>query len=122
MAVDPKDFFGKLFLARDVAHSAHWNTRSFSKHMALDAFYKEIVELTDTLAEHYQGRYGLIGPINLQGVKEPGNITDFLAAQMAELEKERYELCEKSDTPLQNLIDEIVELYLETLYKLRFLA
>ena len=28
----------------------------------------------------------------------------------------------KSDTPIQNIIDEIVGLYLSTLYKLRFLA
>ena len=29
---------------------------------------------------------------------------------------------EKDDAPLQNLIDGIIELYLSTLYKLRFLS
>jgi len=34
----------------------------------------------------------------------------------------RYEVVDKTDTPLQNIIDEIVNLYLSTLYKLRFLS
>lgn len=39
------DFVGTLFLARDVAHSVHLNTRSFAKHSALNSFYDEIVGL-----------------------------------------------------------------------------
>ena len=38
------------------------------------------------------------------------------------LEDTRYDVCDKTDTPLQNIIDEIVGLYLSTLYKLKFLA
>jgi len=59
------DFVGMLFLARDVAHSVHLNTRSYSKHVALNTFYDEIIELADGFAEAYQGRKGLIGPISL---------------------------------------------------------
>ena len=116
------DFIGMLFLARDVAHSVHLNTRSFSKHMALNAFYDEIIELADGFAEAYQGRKGLIGPISLMSAKKTGNIVEFLKDQLEEIETGRYEVCDKDDTPLQNLIDGIVELYLTTLYKLRFLA
>ena len=116
------DFVGMLFLARDVAHSVHLNTRSFSKHMALNTFYDEIVELADGFAEAYQGRYGLIGPISLMSAKKTSNVVEFLESQLAEIEAMRYDVCDKTDTPLQNLIDGIVELYLSTLYKLRFLA
>lgn len=116
------DFIGMLFLARDVAHSVHLNTRSFSKHMALNAFYDEIIELADGFAEAYQGRKGLIGPISLMSAKKTTNIVEFLQDQLEEIEAGRYEVCDKDDTPLQNLIDGIVELYLTTLYKLRFLA
>ena len=56
-------FIGRLFLSRDVAHSVHLNTRSFSKHSALNEFYDSIVDLADKFAEAYQGRHGLIGPI-----------------------------------------------------------
>ena len=116
------DFIGMLFLARDVAHSVHLNTRSFSKHMALNGFYDEIIELADGFAEAYQGRHGLIGPISLMSAKKTGNVVEFLQDQLAEIEKYRYDVCEKDDTPIQNLIDGIIELYLSTLYKLRFLA
>jgi hypothetical protein len=34
----------------------------------------------------------------------------------------RYKVVDKSDSPLQNIIDEIVGLYLSTLYKLKYLA
>lgn len=116
------DFIGMFFLARDVAHSVHLNTRSYAKHVALNTFYDEIVELADGFAEAYQGRHGLIGPISLMSAKKTSNIIEFLQDQLDEIEKVRYDVCDKSDTPLQNLIDGIVELYLSTLYKLRFLA
>ena len=116
------DFVGTLFLARDVAHSVNLNTRSFSKHMALNSFYDEVVELADKFAEAYQGRHGLIGPISLMSAKKTTNIVEFLEDSLADIEKMRYEVCEKTDTALQNIIDEIVGLYLSTLYKLKFLA
>ena len=37
-----------LFLARDVTHSAHLNTRSYAKHKALQKFYENIIDLGDS--------------------------------------------------------------------------
>lgn len=116
------DFVGMLFLARDVAHSVHLNTRSFSKHMALNTFYDEIVDLADKFSEAYQGKYGLIGPISLLSAKKTGNIIEFLEDQVDEIEKVRYDVVDKECTALHNIIDEIVGLYYSTLYKLKFLA
>ena len=115
------EFVGTLFLARDVAHSVHLSTRSFAKHMALNTFYDEIVDLADKFAEAYQGRYGLIGPITMMSAKS-NNIVTFLEDSLSDVEEMRYKVCEKSETALQNIIDEIVGLYLSTLYKLKFLA
>lgn len=116
------DFIGLMFLARDVTHSVHLNTRSYAKHKALQEFYEGIVDLADGLAEAYQGRHGLIGPITLHSAKKSSNVIEFLQDQLAEIEKERYDVIDKSDTALQNLVDGVIELYLSTLYKLRFLA
>ena len=116
------DFVGTLFLARDVAHSTHLNTRSFSKHSALNEFYDEVIELADKFAEAYQGKYGLIGPISLMSAKKTNNIVEFLEGQVDELEEMRYKVVDKDCTPLQNIIDEIFGLYYSTLYKLKFLA
>lgn len=116
------EFVGILFLGRDVAHSAHLNTRSYAKHKALEAFYSEIVDLADSFAETYQGRNGLIGPVALLSAKKSANIVEFLSSQLDEIEKCRYEVADRQDTAIHNIIDEIVSLYLSTLYKLRFLA
>ena len=116
------DFIGMLFLARDVTHSVHLNTRSFAKHKALQEFYEGVIPLADDFAEAYQGRKGLIGAIALQAAKKTANVTEFLQDQLDEIEKCRYDVCDKADSSLQQLIDNIVELYLTTLYKLRFLA
>jgi hypothetical protein len=120
--MNASQFVGLLFLGRNVAHSVHLNTRSYSKHVALNTFYDEVVDAADKFAEAYQGRNGLIGPIAIPAAKKTTNIIEFLQDQLDEIEKGRYEICEKTDTPIQNIIDEIVGLYLSPLYKLRFLA
>lgn len=114
------DLIGHLFLARDVTHSVHLNTRSYAKHKALGSFYENVIELADDLAETYQGKYGLIGPITLHSAKKTNNVVEFLEDSLAEVEKARKEY--QDDTALQNIIDEIVGLYRKTLYKLKFLA
>ena len=116
------ELLGVLFLARDTAHSVHLNTRSYAKHKALKKFYEGIIPLADALAEAYQGRHGLVGPITIQGAKKATNVVEFLKAQLTEIEAARYVVCDKTDSAIQNLIDGIVELYLSTLYKLRFLS
>lgn len=115
-------FIGMLFLARDVTHSVHLNTRSYAKHKALNEFYDGIVDLADSFAEAYQGRKGLIGPISLMSAKRTNNVLEFLEDQVKDIEAMRYEVCDKTDSPLQNIIDEIVSLYLSTIYKVKFLA
>jgi len=116
------DFVGMLFLARDVTHSAHLNTRSYAKHVALNEFYDGIIDFADKFAEAYQGKYGLIGPISLMSAKKTNNVVEFLEGQLEDLEQMRYKVVDKECTPLQNIIDEIFGLYYSTLYKLKFLA
>jgi hypothetical protein len=117
-----ENFLGQLFLARDVAHSVHLNTRSYAKHKALGHFYEDVIGLVDKFAEAYQGRKGLIGPISLQSARKNGNIIEFLQDSLEQIEEMRYTVVDKTDTPLQNIIDEVIGLYLTTLYKLKFLA
>ena len=74
------------------------------------------------MAEAYQGRHGLIGPITLHSAKKTNNVIEFLEDSLKDVEEMRYKVCDKSDSALQNIIDEIVGLYLSTLYKLKFLA
>ena len=68
------------------------------------------------------GRHGMIGPIALQSAKKTSNIVDFLEDSLKDIEEMRYKVCDNDESALQNIIDEIVGLYLSTLYKLKFLA
>jgi hypothetical protein len=88
----------------------------------LNIFYDRIIGAADDFAEAYQGRHGLIGPISLHSAKKTTNVIEFLEDSLKEIEDARYKVCDKDDSTLQQLIDNIIEVYLRTLYKLRFLA
>ena len=108
-----------LFLSREVAHREHLNTKSYSQHKALRHFYNDIIDNADAIAEAYQGRNGLIGKIPMLVEESTGDIADILEKHLGMIEKLRYTAVEKTDTPIQNLIDTAAETYLSTLYKLR---
>ena len=111
-----------LFLARDLAHREHLKTKSYAQHKALGNFYNGIIENADAIAEAYQGQYGLMKNIEILGYKDSKEIVIELQAQVKWIKDNRYKICEKDDTPIQNLIDAAVETYLSALYKLRFLS
>jgi DNA-binding ferritin-like protein len=111
-----------MFLSREVAHREHLRitgTGSFSIHMALNTFYLEIVEKADSLTEAYQGRHTIIANIPILTTDSYDDIADVLEKHMTDIEKMRYAAIDKSDTPLQNIVDDAIGLYLSTLYKLR---
>ena len=62
------------------------------------------------------------GGAGWQILDKNGNIIEFLEDSLAQIEEMRYKVVDKTDTALQNIIDEIVGLYLSTLYKLKNLA
>jgi hypothetical protein len=68
------------------------------------------------------GRHGMIGAIALQSAKKTNNILDFLEDSLKDIEDLRYKVCDKDETAIQNIIDEIVALYLRTIYQLKFLG
>lgn len=118
-------FIAVLFLARELAHRAHLRVRgkgSYAQHAgALAEFYPAVGEFADRLTEAWQGRNLQILEVPLLDNEFPGDIKSSMQAQLSWLEKNRYKAVLKEDTPLQNLIDEIVLLYLSTIYKLEFL-
>lgn len=115
------DFVSLLLQARSMAHMAHWATPSFSAHMALGEFYESISDLMDTFVEQYQGYYDKRVAPKVEASEVKDGIADQLETQVEWIERYRYEVCDKSETALQNTIDEIVKLYQTTLYKLPML-
>lgn len=113
------DIIAILFLSRDIAHREHLRTTSYAAHIALQEFYEEIIEAADKLAELCQGRHGMMKPVPYLEPEGEPNVADELEYQMEQVEELRYKAFDKTDTPVQNIVDEAIGLYRGTLYKLR---
>jgi DNA-binding ferritin-like protein len=112
-----------LFLAT-MLHSAtnthffHWSTDSYAKHKALAKYYDSIIDLTDTFAESYMGKYGKFTafPSVYHQPKDPIRYMESLQSFVKEARQDLPQ-----DSELQNIIDEIADLINSTTYKLKFL-
>ncbi len=112
------EFVGMLFSARNIAHTIHLKTTSFAEHKTLEEFYSGIVPLADDFAQQYQGRYNIRLDIPAVPNKYKGTISEVLRAQMDWIEGNRSAIVPRTETALQNVIDEIVGLYQNILYQL----
>ena len=108
-----------LFLSRDLAHREHLLTTSYAQHKALGDFYPAVIDLADSLAEAYMGRNGVIKEIPLMESSSDAGIIEVLQDQLDLVEKLRFKAVDNTDTAIQNIIDEVVALYLSTLYQLK---
>lgn len=113
------DFFLTLLHSATNTHILHLQTRSYSEHQALGAFYNEIVELTDDLIEAWQGKNGRLStypntymPPMENGLAELQELSAFVQLNRGLV---------GADTELQNITDEIQQLIDSTVYKLTFL-
>ena len=111
-------FVGVLFVSRNVAHQMHLKTDSYAQHKALEEFYTQIIDLADTFAEQFQGKYNELLDIPFLSAKEDDPVKYF-EDTLKYVENNRYKVCDKECTSLQNVIDEIEGLIHSTLYKLR---
>lgn len=73
-----------------------------------------MIGLADSLAEAYQGKYGIIKDIPTISLKGNKNISAQLKMCVEMIEKAR----EEYDPFLQNIIDEAIALFYSTIYKL----
>lgn len=111
--MDHGTFVQALFTARSAAHIAHLQTSSYAEHMALDSFYKDIVDLADRYAE---ASIGLAGPLKFSESQpamelRPMTMLKNLRSTVAEARK----ACK--DEALLNILAEIDELIYSTAYK-----
>ena len=99
-------------------HILHLQSRSFSEHSALGAFYDGLDDLVDSLVEAYQGKYGIIEGYEAS-YQLPAPALEYLIGLSDYVASTRSSL--PQDSELQNIIDEIAALIDSTVYKLRFL-
>ena len=99
-------------------HFFHWSTDSYAKHKALAKYYDSIIDLTDTFAESYMGKYGKFTSFP-SVYHQPKDPIRYLESLQSFVKEARQDL--PQDSELQNIIDEIADLINSTTYKLKFL-
>lgn len=115
----------RVFLSRNYAHLSHWKTRSYAEHMALGEFYETIIEDVDSFIEKYQAAFGLIRDQREEKEDkeetEEDDILSCLQSDVKWINANRSKIC-RNVPALENVLDELVGSYLETIYKLKFLS
>jgi hypothetical protein len=126
-------FISKIFESRQMAHVYHLQVKgdmgSHAKHIALQEYYEGddegeggILDSLDTLIEIYQAQYGLIEGYDIIDTKE-SNSKDPIEYFMdlgKFIKSERKNCFNEEDTEFFNIIDDILVLIYQTIYKLKF--
>jgi hypothetical protein len=126
-------FISKIFESRQMAHVYHLQVKgdmgSHAKHIALQEYYEGddegeggILDSLDTLIEIYQAQYGLIEGYDIIDTKE-SNSKDPIEYFMdlgKFIKSERKNCFNEEDTEFLNIIDDILVLIYQTIYKLKF--
>jgi hypothetical protein len=114
------NLLGTLMQSRNQVHIYHLQTSSpgsYAQHVALQEYYEEIVPIIDTIAEGYQGKYGIIKGYKMEGViKEDSQPVLYFHALAKFIETLTPQL--PQDSFLQNELDTLLLLVYKTKYKL----
>jgi hypothetical protein len=130
---DVSKFISKIFESRQMAHVYHLQVKgdmgSHAKHIALQEYYEGddegeggVLDSLDTLIEIYQAQYGLIEGYDIIDTKE-SNSKDPIEYFMdlgKFIKSERKNCFNEEDTEFFNIIDDILVLIYQTIYKLKF--
>ena len=109
-------------LAAELAHREHWKVTgpgSDARHRALEEFYTDLTDLIDEFVETFSGDYDVTVDVPLAENEFGEEIIQVLEAIKKWINAHRDELDEPDDRPLQALIDDIVNRFSRTLFKLR---
>lgn len=114
----------RVFATRNAAHLAHWKATgpgSYARHSALGDFYGSAIDTLDRLVEASQGFFGIIGDVSDAPSQQFGDILGRLTVDLAWITANRDGICQGVPA-LENILDDLTDLYATTIYKLRFLA
>ena len=111
-----EELVSHVFAMRNAAHLAHWATKSYSEHKALGKFYDDLIDKIDSIVEAYQGYYGLIGEVRIMMMPKD-RIVNTVRTELGWIQSNREKIAKKN-TMIENLIDDLMQTYSTTHYKL----
>lgn len=112
-----EELFGTLQQSVVASWRKHLKTDKYSKHEALDEFYKEMPELVDSLIESWMGVHGKVDEYkNLLGESSSMTAIEYLE-KLKQIVKDGKSLMD--ETELESCLDDISNQINSTLYKLK---
>lgn len=114
-----EELIGRVFATRNAVHLAHWKTNSYAQHMALGAFYDDLIDKIDTIVEMYQGAFDLVDKVPTPQVSA-SNILAHLNSEVEWIETHLEELSEGVKA-IENALQDLSGSYYSTIYKLTHL-
>lgn len=116
-----KELVTRVFATRGFVHLSHWKTNSYAEHMALGDLYEDLICAIDKLVEAYQGTFGLLKDIKLDGGTCPENIVKHLSTELIWINNNSTEITQDM-TAIDNILQELQAVYMKALYKLKNLS
>lgn len=110
-----------LLTLRNQLKLYHWQTKTYSRHMAVDKVLGDLDTLIDSFVEIYIGKYGRPKLTGAQATLRLHNLTDAGATALCKsslnyLQKQLVKGLPDSDSDLVNLRDEMLGLINQLLY------
>ena len=115
-----EELISRVFATRNAVHLAHWAETSGWRHKVLGKFYDSLIDKVDSIVEAHQGAYGLVGDVKSVTV-DKDNIADHIAEEAKWIDKNRDNIA-GNIRAISNLVDDLVDDYLSTHYKLTKLS
>ena len=112
------EMISKLRFSVEQTQVYHWQSQSYSEHIALNEYYDGIPDIVDGIVESYQGKYGIQKGYKLFEVRDystPEEVINFLKKLDEDVEMLRQSI---KETYIQNQIDNVLQLIETTVYKL----
>lgn len=116
-----EELFGTLQQSVVEEWRKHLKTSKYSKHMALDEFYKEMPEMVDKLIEDYQGINGKVGEYVNVFDAEDMDALEYLETLRDFVKAGREDFIE-GETSLESDVDDILGFINSIIYKVRELS
>lgn len=116
-----KDLISKVFSTRNALHLAHWSTKNDATHRAVGSLYDDIVEEVDNIVECYQGEFGVLDNLMVEGCTSGGDILVRIKND-ADWIKNNCDGISNGSGTIDNLLYGLLAKYNKTIYKLTNLS
>lgn len=111
-----EQLISRVFATRNAVHLAHWAETSGWRHKVLGKFYESLIDKADLLVEAHIGAFGLLDDVKIITV-DNNDIAEHIAEEAKWLDQNRDKVA-GNIRAISNLVDDLVNEYLATHYKL----